>query len=73
MLQAAPTGFTAIIDADGTVEQRTGISERRVLEGTVQRRTGQTIATRVGDWPALILALGLVGLGWLVQLRSFSR
>ena len=44
VLQAAPTGFTAIIDPDGTVEQRTGISERRVLEGTVQRRTGETIA-----------------------------
>ena len=70
VLQAAPTGFTAIINADGTVEQRTGISERRVLEGAVQRRTGETIATRVGDWPALILALGLVGLGWLVQLRG---
>ena len=29
--------------------------------GDVQRRTGETIATRVGDWPALILAFGLVG------------
>jgi apolipoprotein N-acyltransferase len=69
-LQAAPTGFTAIIGPDGTVEQRTGISERRVLEGTIQRRAGDTIATRVGDWPALILALGLVAVGWIVQVRS---
>jgi len=73
VLQAAPTGFTAIISPDGTVEQRTGISERRVLEGTVQRRSGETIATRVGDGPALILALGLVGLAWLVQLRGRSN
>jgi apolipoprotein N-acyltransferase len=73
VLQAAPTGFTAIINADGTVEQRTSISERRVLEGTVQRRTGETIATRVGDWPALILAFALVGLGWLVEFRSPTR
>jgi apolipoprotein N-acyltransferase len=70
VLQAAPTGFTAIIDPGGTVEQRTGISERRVLEGTIHRRTGQTIATRVGDWPALILAFGLVAVGWVVQTRS---
>ena len=70
VLQAAPTGFTAIIDADGTVEQRTGISERRVLEGTVERRGGLTVATKVGDWPALILAFGLVGLGWLVERRG---
>jgi apolipoprotein N-acyltransferase len=70
VLQAAPTGFSAIIDPDGTVGQRTAISERRVLQGDVQRRTGQTIATRVGDWLALILAIALVGLGWLIHLRS---
>jgi apolipoprotein N-acyltransferase len=73
VLQAAPTGFSAIIKPDGTVEQRTGISERRVLEGTVQRRTGETIATRVGDWPALILAFALVAIGWAVQLRTADR
>ena len=66
-------GSRAIINPDGTVEQRTGISERRVLEGTVQRRSGETIATRVGDWPALILAFGLLALGWIVQLRGGSR
>ena len=72
-MQAAPTGFSAIIDPDGTVEQRTSISERAVLEGTVQHRTGQTIATRVGDWLALDPRVGLVALGWLVQLRSPAR
>jgi apolipoprotein N-acyltransferase len=70
VLQAAPTGFSAIVSPDGTVEQRTSISERRVLQGDVQRRTGQTIATRVGDWPALLLAAGLVTLGWLVDTRG---
>jgi apolipoprotein N-acyltransferase len=70
VLQAAPTGFTAIVGPDGTVEQRTGISERKVLEGDVQRRTGLTIATRVGDWPALILAVGLIGAGWVVERRG---
>jgi apolipoprotein N-acyltransferase len=73
VLQAAPTGFSAIISADGTVEQRTGISERKVLEGTVQRRSGLTIATRVGDWPALLLAFGLIGIGWLVERRREER
>jgi apolipoprotein N-acyltransferase len=72
VLQAAPTGFSVIVTPDGKVEQRAGISERRVLDGTVQRRSGMTIATRVGDWPALLLAVALLGIGWLVQLRSTS-
>ena len=69
VLQAAPTGFSAIIDADGTVLQRTGISEEKVLQGVVERRHGSTIATRVGDWPALAVACALVALGWLVERR----
>jgi apolipoprotein N-acyltransferase len=63
-VQAAPTGFSAIITPSGEVVQRSGISEQRVLEGTIQRRTGLTWATRLGDWPALILAAMAVALGW---------
>lgn len=57
VLQAAPTGFSAIIEPDGTVRQRTRISEQRVLYDTVGLRDGQTIATRVGAWPMVIVAL----------------
>jgi apolipoprotein N-acyltransferase len=65
VVQAAPTGFSAIITPSGEVVQRAGISETRVLKGTVQRRSGLTWATRVGDWPALLLAGLLIALGWL--------
>ncbi|MEO7556304.1 MAG: apolipoprotein N-acyltransferase [Acidimicrobiales bacterium] len=59
-LQAAPTGYSAIVSPSGTVEQRTAIGEQKVLTGPVQRRAGQTWAVRFGDWPALALsALGL--------------
>jgi apolipoprotein N-acyltransferase len=68
-LQAAPTGFSAIISPDGVVEQRTGISEERVLQAVVQRRAGQTIATRVGDWPAAFVAFAMIGAGWFVERR----
>ena len=34
VVQAAPTGFTAIVDADGNVRQRTAVSEQRVLYDT---------------------------------------
>ena len=51
-VQAAPTGFSAIITPSGRVVQRAGITEQRVLEGTIQRRAGITWAVRLGDWPA---------------------
>jgi len=69
-VQAAPTGFSAIITPSGHVVQRAGISEQRVLEGTIERRTGITWAVRLGDWPALILAFALIALGWLLALWS---
>lgn len=56
VLQAAPTGFSAIVDPDGTVLERTGISEQRVLYATVERRDGLTLATRFGASPMLLLA-----------------
>jgi apolipoprotein N-acyltransferase len=64
VLQAAPTGFSAIIDADGHVLSRTGISEQRVLQGTVQRRQGLTLYNRLGEWPMLATAVVLLLLGW---------
>ena len=68
--QAAPTGFSAIITPSGEIVQRAGISEQKVLEATIERRSGQTWATRLGDWPALILAAGLIALGWRVHARA---
>jgi apolipoprotein N-acyltransferase len=64
VVQAAPTGFSAIITPSGEIVQRSGISEQRVLEGTIERRSGLTWAVRLGDWPALILAALLIALGW---------
>lgn len=71
-VQAAPTGFSAIITPSGHVVERSGISEQRVLQGTVQRRAGITWAVRLGDWPALLLAGALIALGWLVTARAGS-
>jgi apolipoprotein N-acyltransferase len=71
-LQAAPTGFSAIVTPDGKVTQRTGISERAVLEQTIQRRQGQTIATVVGPWPMLALSVLAIAGAWLLQRRTGS-
>ena len=67
VVQAAPTGFSAVITPDGEVIERTGISESRVIQATVELRDGDTLAVRLGVWPvaaaaALTLSLAL-GLG----------
>lgn len=53
VLQAAPTGFSAVVHADGHVEQRTSISEQKVLYDTVELREGTTPAVRWGAWPMI--------------------
>jgi apolipoprotein N-acyltransferase len=65
VLQAAPTGFSAIITPGGKVLQRTAISEQRVLQSDlVRRRTGHTIYTRVGEWPVLAMIALLLAAAW---------
>jgi len=64
LVQAAPTGFSAIIDHDGNVLQRTSVSEQKVLFDTIDLRDGNTWYTSLGDGPfiwlvALTLALSL--------------
>ncbi len=64
VVQAAPTGFTAFIDSDGRVLQRTSVSEQRVLYADVEMRSGDTWYTVLGDGPfiwlfALVLTASL--------------
>ena len=59
VVQAAPTGFTAVVDADGTVLERTSISEQRVVYTDIELRTGHTWYTDIGDGP-IIVALVVV-------------
>jgi apolipoprotein N-acyltransferase len=72
VIQAAPTGFSAIIDADGTVLQRTAVSEQRVLYADVPLRTGSTWYRTIGDGPFIVL-FGLVfAASWLLARREHS-
>lgn len=69
VVQVAPTGFTAVIDPNGVVHQRTGISEAKVLYATVPRRTGHTVATSMGNLPIFALAIVAIAGGWLLSRR----
>ena len=57
VLQAAPTGFTAVIAPNGNVLERTAVSEQRVIHADVELREGKTLPVRLGPWPALGIAL----------------
>ena len=72
VLQVAPTGFSAIVDDRGRVLERTGVSERRVLQGEVHLREGLTPYTRLGNAPALGLAAAclLAARWWTRSLRK---
>lgn len=70
VLQVAPTGFSAVVTPDGEVTTRTGVSEQAVIPATVERRTGETLASRVGDWPMLLAAVTLIAIGWGLHRRA---
>lgn len=70
VLQAAPTGFSAIIDPSGAVVARTGVSEQKVLIETINLREGRTPAVVFGAWPVLIASLAIV---IVAHLDSASR
>jgi len=73
LVQAAPTGFSAVVDADGTVLQRTDLGKRQVLVATVALRDGRTVYQRVGDLPVLVLAAVGVVAGWAVSTLGGRR
>lgn len=61
LISAATSGVSAIVAPDGELVDRTDVFTRDVLQADVPLRDDLTLATRVGAWPELVLAL--VGLG----------
>ncbi len=70
LVQAAPTGFSALIDHDGDVRARTVLGRRQVVVGDVALRTGATLYERGGDVPVLVAAGLLVIAGWFAALGA---
>jgi apolipoprotein N-acyltransferase len=70
VLQAAPTGFSAVIDPDGEVLGRIGVGEQGVLIADVGLREGRTLATRVGVWPMLLWSLAALAAAWTLAARE---
>jgi apolipoprotein N-acyltransferase len=70
VVQAAPTGFSALIGPDGTVRQITDLGEQAVLRGSVERRTGLTPYSRMGDGPLVVGSAAALALAWVLTARG---
>ena len=66
VLQAAPTGFSAVVNPSGGVVQRTAVSEQRVLQATIERRDGNTIAQTTGLLFPSLLSTVLLLAAWVL-------
>lgn len=72
LLQAAPTGYSTVVNHRGELLQRSVLGGRQVLQATVDERRGHTIYVNWGDNPVLVLAGIAVATSWLWRRRSQS-
>jgi len=78
-VQAAPTGYSAVIDHRGRVRAQGTLGSAEVLTRTVGLRTGRTLAVRLGETPAVVAAGAILALPWVRfgarqrPVRSFPR
>jgi apolipoprotein N-acyltransferase len=61
VVQAAISGISAVIDADGRLVADTALFDRTVLQRTVVATSGQTLYVRFGEWVVLGSTLALMG------------
>jgi apolipoprotein N-acyltransferase len=69
LVQAAPTGFSAVVTQRGVVVERSDLGKRQELFATVALRRGMTPYDHWGDLPVLILSGVALVLGLLRQVR----
>ncbi len=73
VVQAAPTGYSGVIDQRGAVRRQGPLGDRAVIQATVELRDGRTWAVRLGDWPAVALALLVLAGCWADRGRAALR
>ncbi len=70
LVQAAPTGYTAVVTQRGVVVRRSVLGRGQVVTATVALRNGMTPYDHWGDLPILLLAAAALAGGWLRQIRT---
>lgn len=62
-IRATNTGVTAFINEKGQIVKRAPMDQSMVLRGDLPAMQGETLYTRLSDWPVLIFSLLLLLLG----------
>lgn len=71
VVQAAPTGFTALIDPDGHVRAITRLGEdTAIISRSMPLREGETPFVRYGNLPVVLVALLVLVAAWLGAWRE---
>lgn len=73
VLQAAPTGYSAVVSNDGTVKARTKLSLPALITATVPLLSGSTWYERFGDTPVLLASVLSLCAGWTIALSRRGR
>jgi len=69
LIQAAPTGYSAVIDHRGRLRARSHLGDHTVVSATVRLRAGTTAYVATGDSPTLVLAGLALVVAHLLQRR----
>ena len=72
LVQAAPTGYSTVVDHRGTLRARSALGRSQVLLSTVALRRGMTVYADTGDTPVLLAAAVLLLAGALLSRRRGS-
>jgi apolipoprotein N-acyltransferase len=70
VVQAAPTGYSSVVDQRGRVLERSTLGRSQVLTATVPLRRGFTPYDHLGDLPFLVLAGVGLAAAWAYQRRA---
>lgn len=69
-IRATNTGVTAFIDSQGHIVKQAPIDKEAVLRGDLPAMQGETLYTRLSDWPILLFSVLLLILGWIYRPRQ---
>ena len=71
-IRATNTGVTAFIDHNGHIVKQAPMDQKAVLRGDLPAMQGQTLYTRLSDWPILGFSMFLLILGWIYRPRTVN-
>jgi apolipoprotein N-acyltransferase len=73
VLQAAPTGYSAVVMPNGEVVARSALGAPGLLRHEVPLRTGLTLYSRIGDVPLIAVAAAVLVVPPLLSTRRRAR